>query len=40
MKKKNDVIETIAQEKIVDAETVSINSNDVETPKRKGFFSK
>ena len=39
MKKKNDVVEAVTvEEKTVD--TVSINSNDVETPKRSGFFAR
>ncbi len=39
MKKKDDVIEVVSvAEK--DVETMPINSNDVETPVRRGFFSK
>ena len=39
MKKKNDVSELV-ENKEPDLDDISINSNDVETPKRKGFFSR
>ena len=39
MKKKNDAVEVATQEK-VDIEDIAFTSNDVETPKRKGFFAK
>lgn len=41
MKKKNDEIKEVVSIPVEDdVETIAINSNDFETPKRKGFFTK
>lgn len=41
MKKKNDEVKEVVSIPVEDdVESIAINSNDVETPKRKGFFSR
>ncbi len=41
MKKKNDEVKEVVSVPVEDdVESIAINSNDVETPKRKGFFSR